>query len=309
MDYRQQIISARDGYPLAAHVFDIPRPGAVVLCIHGMEEHQGRYVPFASFLRDQGFAVVTSDLRGHGESAPVLSHIADHDGDRLLLGDEESILSWIKSQYPGAPTVLFGHSMGTIIARAFLKTHSGDFSRVILSGYPNPQSAAKSGASLVRVLAAVKGVKGHSKLIDKMVLGGFSKAVPNAETPLDWLSFDRENVRRYAADPLCGVPFTLGSYDALFRLIMAIDSSAGVQQVNPDLPILLISGREDPCTGGEKGRADSIDRLNRAGFRNLRVETIDGMRHEILNEKDHAMVFRLIADFLRELPGTAPAPC
>ena len=54
-----------------------------------MEEHQGRYTPFAEFLQKHGYTVVTADMRGHGEHALTLSHIADRDGARLLIEDEE----------------------------------------------------------------------------------------------------------------------------------------------------------------------------------------------------------------------------
>ena len=297
LPFEEKTVPAPDGYALSVRVFDVPGPRAVIQCVHGMEEHQDRYVPFASFLREGGLAVVTSDLRGHGKTAPKLSHIADRDGDRLLIEDQEAILAAIQRRWPGVPVFLFGHSMGTIIARRLLQTRSVAYDRVVLSGYPNPQAAAKAGILLTRCLAAFKGPAGHSGLIDGMVLGGFSKAVPDAETPQDWLSFNRENVQAYQKDPLCGVPFTLGSYDALFRLMAAIDRPELYREVRAELPILLISGADDPCTGGEKGRADSLDRLTRAGFRKIRVETLPGMRHEILNEEKRDTVFRMIRDF------------
>ena len=219
-------------------------------------------------------------------------------GDETFGEDEEAILDEIHGRWPGMPVILFGHSMGTIIARAFLQKHSGEFHKVALSGYPNPNGAAGAGILLTDVIASVKGGKGYSKLVDGMVLGPFAKAVPKAVTPQDWLSVNRENVQRYIADPLCGVRFTLGSYNALFHLIRMMDSPEQYEKVRKDLPILLISGKEDPCTGGEKGRADSENRLRRAGFRNLEIITLDGMRHEILNETGRENVFRRILEFM-----------
>ncbi len=298
--FEEQSVQSRDGTVLNIHVFDTERPKAVVRCIHGMEEHQGRYIPFAVFLRDHGYAVITADLRGHGEKAARLSHIADRDGERLLIEDEDALLKQAKARYPEVPVYLFGHSMGSIIARKLLQTHSRDFTKAALSGYPNPQAAASAGAALTRCIAAFKGWGGYSKLVDNLAFGGFTKAVKNAETPLDWLSVNRENVRRYQEDPLCGVPFTLGSYEALFRMLIDINKPELYRDVQTELPILLISGEDDPCTGGEKGRADSLDRLTRAGFRDLRVETLPGMRHEILNETENEIVYQKILDFFEE---------
>ena len=296
--YEELILPSEDGYSLALRIYKAEKPKAVVKCIHGMEEYQDRYQPFAEFLRDAGYTVVTADLRGHGKSAPILSHIADRDGDRLLLEDEKAILAEIRKCWPAQPVILFGHSMGTIIARALLAEESRQFARVVLSGYPNPNAAAGAGIALTNLLSAAKGSRGHSKIVDGMVLGPFSKAVPGAKTPVDWLSVNPENVKRYIEDPLCGVPFTLGSYNALFRLIRIMDSPEGYHDVKEELPILLISGEEDPCTGGEKGRTDSVDRLKRAGFREMEIVTIPGMRHEILNEEKREEVYRRILDFI-----------
>ena len=298
--YQEVTLASKDGYELALRVYDTADPKAVVKVIHGMEEHQGRYQTFAEFLQADGYTVVTADLRGHGKTAPTVSHIAGRDGHLRLLEDEGTILDYIHECWPGAPVILFGHSMGTIIARAFLRTQSREFHKVVLSGYPNPNSAAGAGIVLTDVLSAFKGGKKYSKLLDDMVLGPFSKAIPDAKSPLEWLSYNPENVKRYQEDPLCGVPFTIGSYNALFHLIKMMDTPSQYEEVWKLLPILLISGKDDPCTGGEKGRTDSLNRLKEAGFREIRVETIDGMRHEILNEKENGKVFRMILDFLNE---------
>lgn len=300
MSYRIQTLTSRDGYELSLRFYEADAPKAVVKFIHGMEEYQDRYEPFAEYLREAGYTVVTADLRGHGKNAPVLSHIADKEGHLRLLEDEEVILDEIHGRWPDMPVILFGHSMGTIIARAFLQKHSEEFHKVVLSGYPNPNGAAGAGIVLTEMIAAVKGGKGYSKMVDGMVLGPFAKAVPNAVTPQDWLSVNRENVQRYIADPLCGVRFTLGSYNALFHLIRMMDSPENYEEVRKDLPILLISGKEDPCTGGEKGRGDSENRLRRAGFRNLEIVTLDGMRHEILNENGREDVYLRILDFIEK---------
>lgn len=298
MSFQELTLPARDGYALSLRIYETREPKAVVKCIHGMEEYQDRYQYFAEKLQAEGYTVVTADLRGHGPKAPILSHIADRDGHLRLLEDEETILEMIHGRWTGVPVVLFGHSMGTIIARVFLQKRSREFRKVVLSGYPNPNSAAGAGIALTGILSAFKGAKGFSGLVDGMVLGPFSKAVAGAKTPQDWLSVNEENVRRYVEDPLCGARFTLGSYNALFRMIDLMNKPENYRDVRKDLPILLISGRGDPCTGGEKGRQDSLDILQKAGFSELTVVTLDGMRHEILNENRRDEVCRDIIEFL-----------
>ena len=298
MSFTERNLPSKEGAQLSLRIYDTPSPKAVVMCIHGMEEHQGRYQPFAEFLQDAGYTVVTADLRGHGPNAAEVSHIAEKDGDRLLLEDEEAKLGMIGKEWPGTPVILFAHSMGTIIGRVLLKTHSSDFAAAVLSGYPNPNPGAGAGAVLTGLLRTFRGGRGHSRLIDGMVTGPFSKAVPDRKSDLDWLSVNPDNVEKYIADPLCGVPFTLGSYHALFRLIQIMADGNGYENVKEDLPVLLISGSDDPCTGGEKGRADSENLLRKAGFSNLKVTVLDGMRHEILNETGRDDVYCQILAFI-----------
>ena len=300
MSFEEMTLPSKDGYELSLKIYEAADPKAVVKCIHGMEEYQDRYRPFAEFLQSAGYTVVTADLRGHGKNAPFLSHIADQDGHLRLLEDEEVILDMIHERWAGVPVILFAHSMGTIIARVFLQKWSREFRKVVLSGYPNPNGAAAAGIVLTDVLSSIKGGKGYSKLVDDMVLGPFSKAVPDAKTPQDWLSVNPDNVERYREDPLCGARFTLGSYSALFHLISLMDKPEKYEEVWKERPILLISGADDPCTGGEKGRNDSADRLKKAGFRELETVTLDGMRHEILNEMKKDEVYQRILDFLNK---------
>jgi alpha-beta hydrolase superfamily lysophospholipase len=129
------------------------------------------------------------------------------------------------------------------------------------------------------------------------VLGPDGKSIKNRKSDLDWLSRNEENVRKYIADPLCGVDFTVGSYCALFGLLNRMQQVHAYRDVNGEMPVLLISGGEDPCTGGEKGRARSRAILEKSGFRNISVITYDHMRHEILNEGGNDKVYGDLLDF------------
>ena len=300
MAFEELFVPSRDGYTLSLRVYEAKKPVAVVKFIHGMEEHQGRYEGFATLLQNNGFTVITADLRGHGKNAPKLSHIADKNGHKLLIEDELVVKEYIKKRWPDVPLMIFAHSMGTIIARKLLQSESQEYIKVALSGYPNPMPVGAIGAALSSFIGVFKGRSGYSKMLTDMALGGFSKAIENAKTPLDWLSYNEENVKKYIADQLCGEEFTVGSYNALFHLVGDINKPSLYKNVKKDLPFLLISGKDDPCTGGEKGRTTSLDVLKKAGFENLEVVTLDGMRHEILNELDGDKVAQTILEFLQK---------
>ena len=275
-------LSGPGQYSLSLAVFEAADAKAVIQVIHGMEEHKERYYDFAAFLAENGFNVVISDLRGHGSDAPVLSHIADEHGDDLLIEDQQVITGYIGSRFPGLPILIFAHSMGTIIARVLLQTDSGRYA-----------------AALGNSTKLLKGSKGHSSMLTKLALGAYATSIENRKTNLDWLSYDTENVRKYIEDPLCGVEFSIGSYCALFNLLNRMGKTKEYRKVRAEMPILLIAGRDDPCTGGDKGRADSRSSLSSAGFNKVSVITYDHMRHEILNEKDHR-VYEDLLDFFKK---------
>ena len=113
MSFLEQTLNAKDGYELSLRIYEAEEPKAVVKFIHGMEEYQDRYQPFAEFLQAAGYTVVTADLRGHGKNAPILSHIADQDGHLRLIEDEETILEMIHERWAGVPAILFAHSILT----------------------------------------------------------------------------------------------------------------------------------------------------------------------------------------------------
>lgn len=286
-----------DGYELSLCLYYADKPKANIMFIHGMEEYKERYDAFASFLCDHGYNIVLSDLRGHGKHAPLLSHIADKDGDKLILADQKKIRKFMEEKFPDLPNMLFGHSMGTIISRDLLQDCSNDFTKVALSGYVNPNGASGIAVCLGNIVRAFKKGKGHSKMLTNLATGPFNKAVKNPKTGSDWLSYNEENVQKYIDDPLCGVEFTVGSYCALFRLLNNMGKAKRYKNVNPELPFLLISGKDDPCTGGEKGRNASVKVLQKAGFKDISMVTLDNMRHEILNELDKQKVYDEILKF------------
>ena len=292
-------LDAAEGYKLSLAVFPVEKPKAVLQMVHGMQEHKERYYSFIEYLNKNGYAVVISDMRGHGEDAPNLGHIADKKGEKILIEDQNRIYNYIKENFKDVPVYLFGHSMGSIISRVLLQESSANYKKVILSGYvaPNPASPV---AVLLGNIVKCFGAKKYSKLLANLALGPYSKAVKDRKTELDWLSANEENVQNYINDPLCGFPFTNGSFSALFHLLNAMGKAKKYVNVNKELPFLLAGGEDDPCTAGEKGRVNSKKVLEKAGFVNFEVATFKGMRHEILNELDKEQVYKTMLDFLNK---------
>ncbi len=273
--------------------------GAVEI-IHGMSEHRKRYDDFAKFLCENGYAVYTFDLPGHGENEGLRGWFGEKDGWDYVLYSAAEVMKTAKSENPGIPFILFGHSMGTIVARCLLQEYDSELNGLVLTGAPNYQPAVKAGIALGKVLKMTKGARGHSAVMDQAVTGNFNKVVKDPKTPYDWISYNTENSQKYVDDPQCGFPFTIQGYiDELTGLERLHDSSK-YRCTRKDLPILFAAGKDDPCIGGEAGFADSIATLTKAGYTDIDSKLYDGMRHEILNEIDHTRVYEDILNWIRQ---------
>jgi alpha-beta hydrolase superfamily lysophospholipase len=105
-----------------------------------------------------------------------------------------------------------------------------------------------------------------------------------AKTGYEWLSRDPERCLAYAADPDCGFMFSLSGYRALFDLVGAAQSSRVLQGTPADLPILVISGSDDPVGAFGEAPARVFRELKRAGVDDVELDLVEGGRHEILGE-------------------------
>ncbi len=278
------------------------KPLANIVIVHGMMEHRKRYDYFARALCDAGFAVITYDQRGHGDSVSnpdELGFFANERGWKLLIQDCNDVCDQIKKEYPKIPTILFGHSMGSIVVRSFTKRHDINIEGLILSGAPNYQPAVKFGHLAAQAISLVQGPTKRSELLHNMSVGAFNKTIMNPRTPSDWISVNEENVDTYLNDPLCQFKFTNSAYADLMFGLRDINDLMRWGCNNPNLPILFIAGSEDVCTGLEKGLDHSIGRLKEVGYNYVERRVYPGLRHEILNEKERDQVITDVIQWIK----------
>lgn len=276
---------------------------AVMVVVHGMAEHRKRYDRFARKLSEKGIGVLTYDQRGHGESvkdASELGYFGEMDGWLGFVKDLDRIIDQVKAKFD-VPVILFGHSMGSMVARSYLKRFDDKLDALILSGAPNYTPAAYIGRLVAYVMCSFGNDKNRSALLHQMAEGGFIKAIEDPETELDWLSYDKANVQRYMQDELCGFTFTNRGYEDLMSLMIDMHKSSEWKKSHLDLPVLFVSGIDDPCTGKEAGLTDSIGTLDKAGYKNILNIVYDNARHEILNEKIAPDVIRDILQWIEKV--------
>lgn len=276
------------------------KPVGVIEFVHGMCERRQRYEPTIAYFNKHGFICAITDLRGHGENILTtddLGYFGD-EGYKGLVDDVHEYTMYLKREFPKLPLVLLGHSMGSLIVRTYLKTYSREVDAVILSGSPSNNAMVGLGKSLTKFLAMFRGWHYRSPFIANIVSGTFEKPFANEGILNAWLTRDRNIVEEYNRDELCGVPFTLNGYFGLMNLIQQTYSSSGWISKNKSLPIMFISGADDPCRRNDKAFKKAVAHLKRCGYPNTFSKLYPEMRHELFNELDSDEVYEDILKFL-----------
>ncbi len=296
-----RITSNHDSLDLGVSLFIPEHPQAILQIVHGMAEHRFRYYDFMEFCAAQGFVIIIHDHRGHGDSVKSsqdLGYFYEHGVDGVV-ADVHQITEYIKSQYPGLPLTLLGHSMGSLIARCYAKQYDYELNRLIICGSPSKNLAARAGRALVRAIKLFRGDRYRSRLVSNLFNRNFSKRFPNEGSENSWIVSDPAVVAAYDADPKSGFNFTLNGYEALLSLSLETYRKKGWQLQNPTLPILFIAGSDDPCIISHRDFAKAVNFMRKVGYTDVRSRLYPGMRHEILNEIGKQDVWQDVVDFAR----------
>lgn len=290
-----QTIEARSGAQLTLR--QMAAKGAakgVVQFNHGAAEHSGRYGEFAERLSAAGFHVFAHDHRGHGQTTvPGLApHTFGKHGWDLVIEDIECINRHIDTLHPDLPRIVMGHSMGSIAAFEYaLRQPARPHALVLLGPVLAKNAALPVLRLLMRTEAAFKAPGSTSTLFQKLGWDPLNKPFEPARTPYDWLTRDTAEVDAYIADPECGWPPTMNFAQQMMRGVAATYKDARLKALNPAMPVLLMSGAEDPSTNMAKSVPELDNRLKAAGVTTISTAIFDGMRHELHNETGRDAVY------------------
>jgi alpha-beta hydrolase superfamily lysophospholipase len=258
---------AADGTPL--HVREWPASGeawAGVVIVHGIGEHSGRYERTGRLLAAAGLDVQAFDLRGHGLSGGRRVYVRRWDD---YLDDVEVRLAAMRD--PGRPLVLFGHSMGALIALTYVFSDRPAPDLLVLSAVPLQATVPR----WQRALAPILGRVAPTVVLSNPITG-------------DQLARDPAVGIAYFADPLVQPRSTARLGAQLFSAMKRARSD--LARLN--LPTLVIHGGDDrlvPTAGSEGiGRLPGVER-----------RVMPNLRHETLNEPEGPEVVAGIVEWLR----------
>ena len=280
-DTTQAPFTLSDGLNLALYDWPLPlrrRPRGVVLIVHGLGEHAWRYDPLAQRLNEWGFCVRAFDQRGHGESGGARGVIPHEDA---LLDDLAEVVDDSRrhiAQPWACPLILLGHSMGGLVAAAFVQRRMAPVDLLVLSSPAFQTGIGGIQRKLIHLL---------HRFAPNLALGNGLDASK--------ISHDLEVVRAYQKDRLV--------HDRISaRLASFIDETGPkVMAAAPgwSVPTLLMYAAEDRLVRPEGSKA-----FAKAAPRSVvSSQRFEGLYHEIFNEDDPSEVF---ATLRRWLDGRAP---
>ena len=278
---------------------------AVLQICHGMVEYIKRYDEFAQFLCEKGFYVVGNDHLGHGKSVQSKSEYGFFEkkyGNACVLGDIHTLRQRTVKKYPETPYFMLGHSMGSSLLRQYIQMYGNGLSGVVLMGVvtDHRRSSLLFVKQLCRLMAAVRGWHYRSRMVDELVTGSFNKKFKPSVTRADWITSDKEHLDAYVTDPLCSFMFTVNAYYSMMAGMLGMQKKENISMIPKSLPVLFVSGAEDPVGNFGKGVRKVCEIYKSAGLRDVSLKLYEGDRHEILNETNREKVYQELYEWFEE---------
>ena len=274
------IFKSFDGKKIFVHEWlDVENPKGFVQIVHGMTEHGARYDGFAKFLNEHGYLAAADDHRGHGYTDPdTLGYSAGENMFFDTVKDEGALTGYYKAKYPDLKYFIFGFSYGSFLTQRYISDYGDKVDGAVIGG----SNKKKDFEVYLGALAAGSGNKKKpAKFIEEQSFGNYSKKFQDGE----WLSNDAENNAAYHADKFCGFTCSKKFYADFFKGLKSLYTKKYAAGLRKDLPVLLVSGADDPVGDMGKGVKKLFLYYKKAGMTKLEMTLFEGSRHEFLNEK------------------------
>ncbi len=282
------------------HVTANMNPKGVFIISHGMAEHMGRYKWIISKLNNDGYHVLARDHKGHGINiingeTPGL--FSDNNGWYIVRDDLKETINHAMIKFPNLPCFLLGHSMGSWIALSTLNNKSSIKALILTGSSKLPKLSILLNLIIVKIDILFNGKFNKSTIIDKLTMRRFNaKFKPNI-TPNDWISSDKNSVNDYTNDPHCGFIVTSGLWLDLCNGLMMIFNKSYYSELNKDIPILIMSGKNDVASANTKLSIKLYKFLNKI-FSNVKHIIIDS-RHEIFTDLNKHSSYNHLLEFIK----------
>lgn len=276
---------------------------AVLQIAHGMTEHIGRYEAFAQEMTGHGIVVAGYDLRGHGKNPgdPAVASFGEN-GWEASLQDMHLFFEAIGERLPKIPHHMLGFSLGSFLLREYLgRWPEGADSAIIMGTGNQPGIVLSVMAAIVRGQIKKGGFDGTTALVRKLSFGAYNQKFKPNRTESDWLCADEKQLDRYIADPLCRRDISAGLFRQLLCAMKRTGAADACANWNKDMPVLLLSGADDPVGDCGKGVQAVKKQLDAAGMKRVSMHLLPGARHIVLCEEQSGAAAQARGIILRRL--------
>lgn len=258
---------------------------AVIQFSHGMCGCKERYLPVMEYMAEKGVACVAGDHRGHGASIKSEKDLGYmySGGFRALVDDMRLITTWAHDEYPDVPLYLLGHSMGSMAARIYAKEDDSQIDGLVICGSPSWNWMSHIGRGLTWLLCNV-GLSRYRMTLSQRVTSRKYNQHFSSEGELAWTCSNAEARKSFAANPLCNFALTANGSNNLMNMMYETYRVGPWAVTKPEMPVLFISGEDDPVMVTEDRFHQSAQNLCDRGYHNVTSAIYSGMRHEVLNE-------------------------
>ncbi|UXR72509.1 MULTISPECIES: lysophospholipase [unclassified Staphylococcus] len=270
----------------------------IVHIFHGMAEHMNRYTPLVEKLNDRGYHVIRHNHRGHGvDIEGIRGH---YDSMEQVVSDAYEVQTTLRGNLDTTlPCIVLGHSMGSIIARQFAVTYPNTFQGLILSGTGYYAKWQGNLAKIfLKLITLIFGRKKRLNWVNHIVTGRFNKQFKPSRTPSDWLSTDEQEVDKFMADPYSGFNVSNQLVYSVTKSMMHTGKVNIIQRMNTQMPVLLISGKDDPFGENGKGVRRLASQLKKGGVQHITVQLYPHKRHEVLFDHDYETVWKHMLEWI-----------
>lgn len=267
----------------------------VLLLTHGMLEYIERYQELAEYMASAGYFVAGHDHLGHGDSVKDTTELGyvGKQGAVVWLKDMERVRKMAVSYAPKVPCILLGHSMGSYLVRRYLIYNGDRVDGAVIMGTGHQSTALVKAGLLFTYLSMIRrGPKGHSPILNNFTCRGFAKRYPDNAHTGSWMSQDPQVLNQALQDERMNFEFSLNAFKALFETIEEVLDKKRVARMPKVLPLLILSGDEDPVGDNGKGIRRFEKMLKKIGMENVSCKLYPKNRHELIHDLDKEQVFQ-----------------
>ncbi|MCI5902627.1 MAG: alpha/beta hydrolase [Blautia sp.] len=265
------------------------KPKGIVQLIHGFGEHSRRYFHMIVKFMDAGYIVAADDHVGHGKTAMANNTWGNwgEKGCHTMMEDEHLLTLLVKEKYPELPYFLFGHSMGSFIARDYAAKYGNELSGMTICGTTGIfRGAAEAAAALEAIVAEGKGDESDPALVGSL-LGWMCERCGEVSIGNEWICADPYVQIDHATDPFDAFTKPTNNRSLLYfvQMMECITGTDWAEKVPKELPVYNIGGDQDPVGEYGQGIYQVTNWLCQTGHC-VKTRVYSGYRHEIHNYSD-----------------------